>query len=120
VAKRIARARGLLPRRVDARNGVELVRDRERHARAGDRQGVARKAGQVLLSQRLGDICRLVIVQRVVPAHQALQLGEFPDHVGEQVALAEFCGTIGQGRVAANGCGNRFRQGAHAFRLVVL
>ena len=33
-AERIARAGGFLPRRVDARDGVELVGDRERHARA--------------------------------------------------------------------------------------
>ena len=86
----------------------------------GDRQGVARKAGQVLLAQRLGHFGRFVVVQCVVTAHQALQFRELPHHVGEQVALAEFCGTIGQGRVAADGCGNRFRQGAHALRLVVL
>ncbi len=119
-AERIARAGRLLSRRVDARNGVELVCNRERHARARGRQGVARKAGQVLLAQRLGHFGRFVIVQRVVTPHQALQLRELAHHVGEQVALAQRCGTISQRRVAADGRSNRFRQGTHALRLVVL
>ena len=43
----------------------------------------------------------LALRLRVIAAHQALQLGEFADHFGQQIGLAELRGALGLGRRSA-------------------
>jgi len=50
----------------------------------------------------MGDRFVLVLRFGVVTAHQALQLGEFADHLGEQVGLAELRRALGLGDVGAD------------------
>ena len=70
----------------------------------------------------IGHSSRQTVVQRVVTAHDALQFGEFADHVGQQVGLGEPCGEGGLFREFAateffgNGAGNR-HNAKHALAL---
>ena len=70
----------------------------------------------------IGHSSRQTVVQRVVTAHDALQFGEFADHVGQQVGLGEPCGEGGLFREFAateffgNGAGNRLNT-RHALAL---
>jgi hypothetical protein len=50
---------------------------------------------QVLRADGLGHRTRLAIVQRVVAAHDALQLRELAHHLGQQVGLGEMGGALG-------------------------
>ena len=59
------------------------------------RQRVAGEARPVVRFDRVGDGLRLAVVQRVVAAHDALQLGKLADHAGEQVGLGEPRGALG-------------------------
>ena len=48
---------------------------------------------------RIGDLFRLTVVQRVIAAHDALQLGKLADHVGGKVGLAQVGSALGSFRV---------------------
>ena len=48
---------------------------------------------------RVSDLCALAVVQCVVAAHHALQLGKLADHVGQQIGLGEHRRTVCQCRV---------------------
>ena len=56
---------------------------------AGGGQRVAGETRLIVFRARQRDFFRLAVVARVVRAHRALQLGEFADHVGDQVGLGE-------------------------------
>ena len=47
-----------------------------------------------MLRDRLGDAGRFAVVQCVIAAHRSLQLGEFGDHVGDEVRLRQQRGAI--------------------------
>ena len=74
---------------------LELVGERDREADAVARQRVAGEARLVVVLDRVGDLRRLAVVARVVAAHDALQLGELADHVGQQVGLGQQRGAVG-------------------------
>jgi hypothetical protein len=64
------------------------------------------------------------VVQRVVAAHDALQLGELAHHVGHEVGLGQQCGLVGlfghQLRRPAQLRGNGLGDGAHALGALAL
>jgi hypothetical protein len=60
------------------------------------RQRVAGKARLVVVLDREGHGVAQAVVARVVAAHDALQLGELADHVGQQVGLGQQRGAVGQ------------------------
>ena len=68
---------------------VELVGERDgdadRGARAAGRSGPAERSAR--RSRR--DLGLLAVMQRVMPAHDALQLRELADHAGDQIGLAQ-------------------------------
>ena len=43
----------------------------------------------VMVGDRVGDAGVFAVVERVIAAHDALQLGEFTDHAGREVGLRE-------------------------------
>ena len=59
------------------------------------RQRVAGEARLVVVFDGEGDVLGLAVVARVVAAHDALQLGELADHVGQQVGLGQQRGAVG-------------------------
>ncbi len=71
-----------------------------------------------MLVQGQGDVLRLTVVERVVVAGDALHLGEFADHLGGQVALAQQAGTGGALGVATDFAGDKTGQGRDALGLV--
>ena len=78
---------------------------------------VAGEARLVVVFDRVGHRRRLAVVARVVAAHDALQLGELADHVGQQVGLGEQRGAVGlrgQRRVAELRRRSRAAMRAHA------
>ncbi len=75
--------------------GIELVRDGEREARARGGQLIAGRPRQVVLANRRGHLQRLTVRLRVVRTHDALQLGKLAHHGGEQIALAQVRGAHG-------------------------
>ena len=48
-----------------------------------------------MVADRVGDFARLALRGGVIAAHQALQLGEFADHAGDEVRLGEARGALG-------------------------
>ena len=69
----------------DADQRVELVGQRDRDARRlpfGQR--VAGEARPVVLRDRAATASVLAVVQRVIAAHDALQLGELAHHLGQR------------------------------------
>ena len=84
----------LLVDRPEAHQRIELVgeRDRDRH-RIG-RHEIVRALRLVVILARVCDGLVLALRLGVVFSHQALQLGEFADHVGEQIGLAELGGAL--------------------------
>src|SRR2546421_368551 len=90
--ERILGPRVLLPDGEDAGEGVELVGDGEREARARGGQLIAGRPRQVVLADRRGHLVRLTVRLRVVGTHDALQLGKLAHHGGEQIALAQLRG----------------------------
>ena len=105
-----------------ADQGFQLVRQRDHHTRGVARQRITRKAGLVMVFDRMGDGLTQAIVQGVVTAHDALQLGEFAHHVGDQIRLGQLRSLVGlshQRYIAQLGCdglGNR----AHALHALAL
>ena len=75
-------------------NVSSLSAKRNDQADISARQFVACEARPVVVFDGLGDLGRLAVVTRVVAAHDALQLGKFADHVGQQVGLGEQGGPI--------------------------
>ena len=62
------------------------------------RQRVAGEARPVVLLDRGGHLRRLAVVLGVIAAHQALQLREFADHVGDEIGLREQRGALAPAR----------------------
>jgi hypothetical protein len=71
---------------------------------------VAVEARLVMALDGVGHRRGLAVGQRVVAAHDALQLGELADHVGDQVGLGQQCGALGLRHVGAEAPRNFGRQ----------
>ena len=92
----------LLVNQPEADQGVELVGERR-----GDRHGIGRHQiigalGPVMVLDGVGDGLVLVLRLGVIAAHQALQVGEFANHFGQQIGLAQSRGALGPGDVGAD------------------
>src|SRR5258708_40315552 len=57
---------------------------------------------------------------RVVAPHHALQLGEFTDHAGEQVGLAQPCRPLGERRIRLQAACDRAGEELDALRALEL
>ena len=68
---------------------LDLVGERHRDADRVARQLVAGEARLVVVLDRVCDRRGLAVLLGVVASHDALQLGELADHVGEQVGLRQ-------------------------------
>ena len=117
-AERVLGASRLLADGEDARQRVELVGDCEGHPRAGCGQLVAGAARQIVFADARGNLGSLAIGERVVRAHDSLQLGKLPDHRREQIAFAELRGAFRCGAIAVARSGDLTRERAHTARLV--
>ncbi len=60
------------------------------------------------------DAVVLALERRVFPAHQALELGELADHLGDEVGLGEAGGALRERRVGAHARREVLRQGGDA------
>ena len=105
-----------------AHQRFQLVGQRHDHACVVARQAVARKARLVMVFNRIGDLNAQAIVERIVAAHRALQLGEFADHVGDEICFGQlrslvclFCQQVAT-ELLTDGPGNR-PHALHAFAL---
>jgi hypothetical protein len=101
--ERILVAGGQLADREQAGQRLELVGQRHHQAGLAARQLVAGEARLVVVLDGVGHVGGSLVVERVVAAHRALQLGELADHVGHEVGLGQLRGAVGAGgeRVAA-------------------
>ena len=81
---------------VDADQGIQLVGQRRRRADVVLRQRIAGEARPVMLLDGARHFLALAVMQGIVLAHDALQLGELAHHVGEQVGLGQMRGALGQ------------------------
>ena len=70
----------------------ELVGQRDDRANLAARQAVAGEAWFVVIFDGIGDVGSQAVMLGVVAAHDALQFGEFADHVGQQVGLGQHGG----------------------------
>ena len=110
--KRIFVATGQVANAKHADQGFQLVGQRHHQAHQVARQLIARKAGFVVVFNRIGQVAAQTIMARIVAAHNALQLGELTHHVGQQIGLGQarnLLGLLGQSAAAqllANGLGN--------------
>ncbi len=73
---------------------------------------VAGETRPIVLLDRGRDVRRLAVVLRVIAPHEALQLGEFTDHVGDEIGLGEHRRAIGLLWIGADV--RRDRRGDHA------
>ena len=64
---------------------------------------------------RVSHLGRLAIVQRVIAAHRALQLGELPDHACQEIGFREPRGALRQRRVGPEQTCDPSGQQLHAF-----
>ena len=100
----IARARRLLADSPEADQHVELVGQRHGHggavAFALQRHRVGRALRLVVQLDGARDGRVHVLGLGVVAAHEALQLGEFADHAGDEVGLGQLGGALGERRLA--------------------
>ena len=96
----------------DADQGFQLVGQRHGEAGVRRRQGVAGEARLVVLGGGQRHFLVLAVVAGVVGAHDALQLGELADHVGQQVGLGQLGAAFGQRHVVAEALGDARRPGA--------
>ena len=66
-----------------------------------------------MLADGIGDLDRFAVVQRVVAAHDALQLGELPDHAGHEVCFRQLRRALGHraggADVRGDDCGETFQ-----------
>ena len=46
----------------------------------------------IVLGNGIGDFNRLARLQRIIPPHNALQFGEFVDHLRDEIGLTKVCG----------------------------
>ena len=92
---RVLAPRRLLVDRPEADQRVDLVGQRHGDAHRIGRHAIGRALRLVVLLARGGDGGVLALRQRVVLAHQALQLGEFADHFGQQIGLAQLRRALG-------------------------
>ncbi len=99
---RVLGAGRLLVDRPEADQSIDLVgkRHRNRH-RIGGHQVVG-PLRPVVVFDGVGDRFVLVLRLGVVAAHQPLQLGEFADHIGQQIGLAQKRRALGLGLVGAD------------------
>ena len=67
-----------------------------------------------MLADRGRHLSRLAVVPCVVSPHDALQLGEFADHVGQQIRLRQLRGTLRELDVGMQRFGNLGSQRDHA------
>ena len=73
-----------------------------------------------MIGNGVGDGGALLLVERVVAAHDALQLREFANHVADEVGLAENAGALGVLRVRTNDWCEVLREMPDALYAVVL
>ena len=121
--ERILVAGGQLADGEQAGQRLQLVGQRDDHADVAARQRVAGEARLVVVFDGVGDVVAEPVVQRVVAAHDALQLGELADHVGQQVGLGQLRGLRRPARASASppSCGaDRLGDGAHALDALAL
>ena len=85
---------------------IELVGQRRSTADVAGRQRVAGKTRLVMALHGIGDSLILTVMQRVVTPHDALQLGELPNHVGHQIGLGQTRRARRQRCVGAEADGN--------------
>ena len=88
--------------RPEADQRVDLVGERDGD---GDRIGgheIVRPLRPVMILDGVRHRFVLALRLGVVAAHQALQLGEFADHVGEQIGLAQLRRALGLGAIGAD------------------
>ena len=96
-----------------ADQGFELIGQRHRQPDRAARQFVAGKARFVMVFNRVGNLGCQAVVERVVTAHDALQLRELAHHVGHQIGLGELGRLVSLRRqrsaaeLLADGLGNR-------------
>ena len=114
--ERILVAGGALPDAPDAGQCFQLVGQGQRQSGGGGGQGVAGKAGLVVLGNGIGHGLAFAVVARIVAAHDALQLGKLAHHAGEQVGLGQQGRAFGIGRAGTRGrrqrCGQPLDAGA--------
>ena len=91
----------------EADQGVELVGQRHRGGDVARGQRVAGKARLVVGLDGVGHHLALAVGERVVAAHDALQLGELAHHVGDEVGLGQARGALRRGDVAVQLGGDR-------------
>ncbi len=73
-----------------------------------------------MVGDGVGDDFVLFLVERVIAAHHALQLGELADHAGGQIGLGEDRGALGEVWIGADECRDVARQHAHPLHPVIL
>ena len=81
--------RRLLVDRPEADQRVELVGERDRDRDRIGRHAIGGAERLVVILAGRGDACVLALGAGVVVAHQALQLGELADHLGQEIGLGE-------------------------------
>ena len=95
---------------------LQLVSQRHHNTYRVAWQGVAGKTRLVVGFDGIGHRQVQSVVERVVAAHGALQLGELTHHIGHQVGLGQLGGLVGLGhqRRIAQLRSDGLRNGAHA------
>ena len=94
--KRVFRTGRLFIDSKEAAQRIQLVRQAHRHRHRRGRHFVALPDRLVVVADGVGDFGRQALGAGVVAAHQALQLGEFADHFGDEVGLGEARGLLGE------------------------
>ncbi len=84
----------------------------------GRGQLVPRASREVVLSDRNGNFGRLAVAERVIGAHDSLQLGEFSDHCSEKVTFAQLGRSLTLTAIPAGHCRDFSGQRAYTPRLV--
>ena len=120
--KRILVARWQIADAEHADKRLQLVSQRDDHASHAARQGVTGEARLVMVFNGIGHFSTQTIVERVIAAHDALQLGELADHVGDEIALGEHRGMVGllRQRFTAELLADRLGDGAHTRHTLAL
>ena len=100
----------------------QLVGQRHHHACIATGQFITGKAGLIVVFNSVCNSFIQTVIQRVVAAHDALQLGEFAHHVGHQVGLGQLGGQVSlrhQLCIAQLLC-NRLGNGTHTLNTLTL
>ncbi len=87
--ERVFRARRQLADGEEADQRVDFVGERERDRDGRGGNAIVRAERRVVVRDRVGDRPRLALLERVVPAHLALQLGKLADHPADEIRLAQ-------------------------------